>query len=180
MDRGHIITGVYRITSKPEKRRLKMNRRTLLRRGMAGSVAALVGLPEQKYLKGEIKDAQVFDEALPMPEAKAAYQWPEPTLTIQHEGAYGHFCRTMAVPPDPGFPKWKTHRVVRPLEQTITLIGAWVTYDQWWGIAKNPVRLELHDATYIGRYIDADTTGYAPSDVGCNGDFTFWITNETT
>ena len=163
-----------------------MNRRELIKAGLAMPLAALVGLPEvgKAKTKGQTVEqeralCQWLKDTMEKQSKEPPVGWEITIPVIRHEGTYGHFCRTIEVPPDPASPKWRAHRIVRPLEQTITLIGAWVTYSQWWAIVNKPARLELHDVTYIGWYMDADTTGYAPSDVGCKGDFTFRIVHES-
>ncbi|MHC4335899.1 MAG: hypothetical protein ACYSUV_19430 [Planctomycetota bacterium] len=149
-----------------------MNRRQLIKRGIAGSVAALVGLPEASKAKdfdraARAKDKECADIVAP--------HHRNSLPVIQHTGDWHLFTETVLVSSGHGWGEYS----LSPLH--VDVFNLCITKAQWAWINKaNTVRLELksgdYDLTAYGRA--AGCVGYTAVDAldGClkyYGTFTF-------
>jgi hypothetical protein len=143
------------------------NRRQLIKRGMVG-LAALVGLPEQEANAGQ--------ELMLGPEETWTIVWPEPAMTIRHEGPFNLWRDVIEVPfdatewPD-GATKWRTYKPGDEL--FVTLKDLQLPEDQFAAAKKaDKVWLELscgdYDMTAWGKFIRWKRPG----------DFTFRIVGQ--
>lgn len=114
---------------------MKMNRRDLVRRGLAGGVAGLIGLPDAKSKQREpILTEPISGGALELEE-----QCVEPALTIRHTGAFDAWADTIEEPSDT--PPWRRFRLG---PKHIKLIGLWVTNEELTILSgNNLIRVEV-------------------------------------